>query len=1046
MDIWAINRRIGTTALSLCLAVLLGCSTIGEKLTNQSQTQEPSVTAVTITPQNPNLFISLETQLAASETLSDGTKVTLPSLVWSSSKPSVAVVSPNGIVQCTAQGSAIINAQAGNVGGSTLVSCLSATVTALTLRNTPDYIHSDAPFKYTVIATYSDGSTGDVTANATISADPAIAAIAGDGTVLCNHPGQSAIAFGYGGATVSSAFTCVIRSMPQHVGFVESAETFEGPFNSWVNLKTAFGAAGDGLTDDTAAFQAALDAIHEKPAVLWIPRGTYVITKPLRLAGTANTTILGENPLTTTLQWEGSPGATLITFQGCMGLNFGRLSLDGSSQAAELLELTWDDVSNYYPTRNFIHDSRFLNVGTGVHTGWAGETTIDRVHFDHNTVAGISLGDFNALNFNIVDSLFTNNAIGVTNSYGAGAFNISNSVFQGSTQSDISIGNTGPFSFRNNLSVGSRRFLQTAMTGAPASILIQNNVIYNPITDPLYIGNPGSLSLIDNNFVHLASGLHLLVGGAASPLTFMALGNTYAVSEPYAGYLGKYTALDEAASLSVENVSWVVPSEVYVPQHSGRTVYDLPSSVSASELQATLSGAAQKGGVIHLPAGTYHLAQTLEIANGSNIELDGDGAITDIAASPDLNGPMIKVQSGQVVFRDVQFSSSTSSASQSSVEIDVPDLPSSRVECDECATNATAGSGFSMDGVDQALLVMKVGTMNASGSGFAEVIHGGPLQQGGNTTLGRTNNYMTSMSELQLDEAGSLLVEDGWHDSGQGQTQFTVGDQSRLTVQGGTIYVPSSNAPLGALWGSQGSLNLLSTELNSYVEAASSSQAQIFIGNSIQFSQSSAMSQHGEQESDINDWSAPANASPVALAAAPLTPTIAEAGFATARTQLLPSSKPYQAGSTSIRLSRVVTDGSGIHVAGVPSSSQGDAYELVGASSSGVSQAECSTGTESQLFGPWQLSKDADGSFTLFQSSGTLTEALVANGAALGVIVGPASSARSRWIISPYGDGTYQLFNRATGDALTLTQDGCISASANGGSGEQRWMFDVARP
>ena len=36
---------------------------------------------------------------------------------------------------------------------------------------------------------------------------------------------------------------------------------FFGPFPSWANVKTEFGAVGDGTADDTAAIQRALDTI-----------------------------------------------------------------------------------------------------------------------------------------------------------------------------------------------------------------------------------------------------------------------------------------------------------------------------------------------------------------------------------------------------------------------------------------------------------------------------------------------------------------------------------------------------------------------------------------------------------------------------------------------------------------------------------------------------------------------------------------------------------------------------------------------------------------
>jgi polygalacturonase len=42
---------------------------------------------------------------------------------------------------------------------------------------------------------------------------------------------------------------------------------FLGPFASWINVVSAHRAAGDGVTDDTAALQAALDEVVEASTV-----------------------------------------------------------------------------------------------------------------------------------------------------------------------------------------------------------------------------------------------------------------------------------------------------------------------------------------------------------------------------------------------------------------------------------------------------------------------------------------------------------------------------------------------------------------------------------------------------------------------------------------------------------------------------------------------------------------------------------------------------------------------------------------------------------
>ncbi|NJK90757.1 MAG: hypothetical protein HC904_02330 [Blastochloris sp.] len=58
------------------------------------------------------------------------------------------------------------------------------------------------------------------------------------------------------------------------------------------NLKRDFGAKGDGVTDDTAAIQKAL---NEKKGILYLPAGTYMISDTLRWGKGEKRTILQGN-------------------------------------------------------------------------------------------------------------------------------------------------------------------------------------------------------------------------------------------------------------------------------------------------------------------------------------------------------------------------------------------------------------------------------------------------------------------------------------------------------------------------------------------------------------------------------------------------------------------------------------------------------------------------------------------------------------------------------------------------------------------------------
>jgi hypothetical protein len=78
-------------------------------------------------------------------------------------------------------------------------------------------------------------------------------------------------------------------------------EEFVGPFASWANVKTSYGAAGDGVTDDTTALQNALNALGPTNPTLYLPAGTYRITETLTLAGQQNVNVIGQDPATTTI-------------------------------------------------------------------------------------------------------------------------------------------------------------------------------------------------------------------------------------------------------------------------------------------------------------------------------------------------------------------------------------------------------------------------------------------------------------------------------------------------------------------------------------------------------------------------------------------------------------------------------------------------------------------------------------------------------------------------------------------------------------------------
>ena len=257
------------------------------------------------------------------------------------------------------------------------------------------------------------------------------------------------------GATVASAAVGPVGAANSPVPSTTYTEEFSGPFPSWSNVKTSFGAMGDGVTDDTLALQSAIDSLDSTHPVLYLPAGTYRITSTLNIVGKINVAIIGEDPKTTKIIWGGAASGTMIYANGLTYSKFNRLTLDGMNTAQVIVDQSWDNSTGSFDTGNEYADDTFQNAEIGFRCGNLGhgcaETSMIRDQFLNHTIAGIILKNFNALDMWIWYCHFKNNAIGVTNNPGAGNFHVYNSIFEGSTTADISYREYGNIQFPRQL-------------------------------------------------------------------------------------------------------------------------------------------------------------------------------------------------------------------------------------------------------------------------------------------------------------------------------------------------------------------------------------------------------------------------------------------------------------------------------------------------------------------------------------------------------------------------------------------------------------------
>ncbi|WP_433968312.1 hypothetical protein [Tunturiibacter gelidiferens] len=311
---------------------------------------------------------------------------------------------------------------------------------------------------------------------------------------------------------------------------------------------------------------------------------------------------------------------------------------------------------------------------------------------------------------------------------------------------------------------------------------------------------------------------------------------------------------------------------------------------------------------------------------------------------------------------------------------------------------------------------------------------------------------MTSLDSYEVSGGGHFLVEDGWHDAGQGSQQFTLSGSEVVTLEGGTVYTPSS-APMMKASQFSGSVSLLGVVSNSTLTIDQSPKAAVMIAGTVQEMGLSMLATDGTvtHATQLSNLESTNNNTPTAVLDVPSSPSVVENMFAQARTEYVVPRLTPSSDATEIDLHRilVLSDGIGITIQPKSSFSGSATYTLTPLAPNGQSAQAPSTCSNGSLTmnGAWTVQQNVDGFYGLSNGIAFLSNR---SGDSLDYpypgLSETMSDAGQRWNVRPLGDGSFHLINRANGLALATDSLGCVSLSVESGANNQKWSVDLLDP
>ena len=195
-------------AASLSLSLMLsslGCSGVSSNSSNASPSSSSgkTLTSISVTPSTASAAVGTTEQFKATATYSDSSTADVTSTAtWTSATASVATINASGVATPVSAGSSVITAALSGVQGTATLTVTGKAVSSIAVSPATANMAPGGTQQFSAKATYSDGTTADVSSTAIWAAGtPAVATITAGGLATGLAQGSTTITATLGAIT-----------------------------------------------------------------------------------------------------------------------------------------------------------------------------------------------------------------------------------------------------------------------------------------------------------------------------------------------------------------------------------------------------------------------------------------------------------------------------------------------------------------------------------------------------------------------------------------------------------------------------------------------------------------------------------------------------------------------------------------------------------------------------------------------------------------------------------------------------------------------------